>query len=293
MRRPLNRVHDFSGAIGDRIVVDGGNAARRLGGAVKWPFQRLAWAFQDRVIWPLQDRRPNPQSTRRAIGVGGAVAAVAGAVVVAVLLVGSNGSDGSAATLASSSAPTVKIAQPEHEPAAPTLQGATPDFKAAAKDGSSAGGSSEPAEPTPTESGPAAASSSSSSAATDKISSAPTAEASGAASSPAGPAAIAVAHRFANAFVAYETGGIEAPVRDAFGETATPELSRALLRRPPRLPSGVDVPEAKVLNVVPGPSRDQVYPVSVSLVRLGVTSELRLSMERDKNDEWRVSDVLG
>lgn len=288
MRGPINRVRDFSGAIGDRFVVDGSDAVRRLGGAVRRPFQQVAWALQDRVIWPLQDRKPNPHSTRRAIGIGGAVAAVAGAAAAAVLLVGSNGSAGSSATVASSPAPAVEVVQPK-QPAAPTLQGAKPDFKAA-KDESSAGDSSEPAEPPPTESEPAA---SSSSAATDKISSAPTAEASGAASAPAGPAAIAVAHKFANAFVAYETGGVEAPVRDAFGETATPELSRALLRRPPRLPSGVKVPEAKVLNVVPGPSRGQIYPVSVSLVRLGVTSELRLSMERDKNDEWRVSDVLG
>jgi hypothetical protein len=292
MRGPINQVRDFLGAISDRIVVDGGNAVRWLGRTVGWPLKRVAWTFQDRVVWALQDRMPSPESRRRAIGIGGAVAAVAGAGVAGLLLAGSNGSEGSAATVASSQAPIVKVTRSEHEPAAPTLQGATPNFKAAAKDERSAADSSEPAEPTPTESA-TAGTGASSSAATDKISSAPTAEASSVASPPAGPAAIAVAHKFANAFVVYETGGVEAPVRDAFGETATPELSRALLRRPPRLPSGVEVPEAKILNVVPGPSRGPIYPVSVSLVRLGVTSELRLSMERDKNDEWLVSDVLG
>lgn len=292
MRGPINRVRDITGAIGDRVIVDGGSAARQVGRVVRWPFRRLAWALQDRVIWPLQDRMPDPQSARRAIGIGGGVAAVACAGVAALLLAGSNGSGGSAATVASSPVPTVQVARSEHQPPAPTLQGATPNFKAAAKDERSAADSSEPAEATPTES-ETPATASSSSAATDKISSAPTAEASGVTSPPAGPAAIAVAHKFAKAFLVYETGGVEAPVRDAFGETATPELSRALLRRPPRLPSGVEVPEAKVLNVVPGPSRGPIYPVSVSLVRLGVTSELRLSMERDKNDEWRVSDVLG
>ncbi len=48
-----------------------------------------------------------------------------------------------------------------------------------------------------------------------------------------------------------------------------------------------------MLNVVAAPSRGAVYPVSVSLLRLGVTSELRLSMEQKKNDGWRVADVLG
>jgi hypothetical protein len=55
----------------------------------------------------------------------------------------------------------------------------------------------------------------------------------------------------------------------------------------------VKVPRAKVLNVVAGPSRDGVYKVSVSLLRVGVTSELRLDMEKLKNADWRVTNVLG
>ena len=60
-----------------------------------------------------------------------------------------------------------------------------------------------------------------------------------------------------------------------------------------RQPADVEVPRAKVLNVVPGPSRGGVYTVSVSLLRVGVTSELRLEMERLKDEGWRVTNVLG
>jgi hypothetical protein len=82
-------------------------------------------------------------------------------------------------------------------------------------------------------------------------------------------------------------------VRKAFGQTATPELSHSLLRRPPRLPANVTVPKAKVVNVVAGPSHGGVYSLSVSLLRVGVTSELRLEMEQLKNKQWQVTNVLG
>ena len=83
-------------------------------------------------------------------------------------------------------------------------------------------------------------------------------------------------------------------MRAAFNETATPHLTRELLRRPPRLPAGVEVPKAKVLNVVAGPHKGDTYTLSVSLLRVGVTSELRLEMQRDpKNGVWRVVGALG
>ncbi len=48
-----------------------------------------------------------------------------------------------------------------------------------------------------------------------------------------------------------------------------------------------------MLNVVPGPSKGTVFTVSVSLLRVGVTSELRLEMEKLKKQGWRVTNVLG
>ena len=110
---------------------------------------------------------------------------------------------------------------------------------------------------------------------------------------PAPKAAKRVARHFAEAFVVYETGGIDAKVRSAFRHTTTKQLSKALLGRPPRQPAAVKVPQAKVVTVVAGPSKGSVYEVSVSLLRVGVTSELRLAMEQGPGKKWQVTNVLG
>jgi hypothetical protein len=110
---------------------------------------------------------------------------------------------------------------------------------------------------------------------------------------PAPKAAKKVARRFAEAFVVYEIGGIDTKVRKAFNRTTTKQLSRSLLHRPPRQPASVQVPKAKVVNVVAGPSKGKVYTVSVSLLRVGVTSELRLEMEQGVGKKWQVTNVLG
>jgi hypothetical protein len=110
---------------------------------------------------------------------------------------------------------------------------------------------------------------------------------------PAPKAAKRTARRFAQAFVAYEVGGVDGEVRKAFGQTSTRQLSRSLLQRPPRQPANVKVPKAKVVNVVAGPSKGSVYTVSVSLLRVGVTSELRLQLEQGPGKKWQVTDVLG
>ncbi len=184
--------------------------------------------------------------------------------------------------------------KPEPEPE-PTLQGAAPVLEAPDEESSKVAGSKA------VDSGAADASTSNTgNAATDTISSNPAARPTGASAStagvdgpPAGPAAVAVARKFAGAFVVYETGGNKSEVRKAFAATATPELAKALMQRPPRQPAGVEVPEAKVLNLVPAPSHDRIYPISVSLLRVGSTSELRLEMEQLKNKQWRVANVLG
>jgi hypothetical protein len=116
---------------------------------------------------------------------------------------------------------------------------------------------------------------------------------SGAAGPPAPKAAKRVARHFAEAFVVYETGGVDTKVRKGFGRTATKQLSKVLLQRPPRQPARVKVPQAKVVNVVASPSTGGVYEVSVSLLRVGVTSELRLQMERGPGKKWQVTNVLG
>ena len=110
---------------------------------------------------------------------------------------------------------------------------------------------------------------------------------------PAGPAAIKVARTFSDAFVLYEIGQGSAHVRSTFTNTASPALARSLLGRPPRQPDQVRVPKAKVLNIVAGPSSGSVYTISVSLLRVGLTSELQLEMEKTKRGDWHVTNVLG
>ncbi len=166
----------------------------------------------------------------------------------------------------------------------PVLEGATPDFTPG-RDGATAKVADAEtviaAESSDAEAG-APTSTATSSSADDEAAEDP------------GPAAIDVAREFSSAFVLYETGRSDAKVREAFGATATPQLARALLQRPPRLPANVKVPKAKVLNVVPGPRHGGTYTLSASLLRVGVTSELRIDVQRDeKTKEWRVTDVLG
>lgn len=261
----------------------------------------LSLALRDRVLWPVQDRFLALDDRARAGVAGGAVVLALALGIGGYSLVSSG--DGEPTTVSPvavattpAPAPEPAKAQPQPDPE-PTLQGATPVFKAPQGDGSAA------AEPEADE--PAVVASTAGNtgnAGTDTISSKPGASATAARAStatesvdgpPAGPAAIAVARKFADAFVVYETGAAKSEVRPAFKATATPEVTKALLQRPPRQPAGVEVPKAKVLNVVPAPSHDEIYPVSVSLLRVGVTSELRLEMEQLKNKDWRIVNVLG
>ncbi len=291
------------------------------------PVEAAAFAVQDRVIWPLQDRFAllGPGGERRLFA-GGAVAVVAGVGVAAALLLSSGGGATDTTTVeAVATAPRAPlIAKPAHSAPvqkAPTLHGAAPVFKPApATHGKAKVGGSEAVEAPPAEEA-ATSSSASANPATDKISSQPgkvvaqdgAAELSrvtGFDGPPAGPAAVKVAKEFAAGFVVYETGGPKSSYKDAFDATAVPELTRSLLERPPRQPAGVKVPQAKVVNVVAGPSNGSVYKVSVSLLRVGVTSELRLDLEQieppksgkgaarasgsdSQRPEWRVTNVLG
>jgi hypothetical protein len=177
---------------------------------------------------------------------------------------------------------------PAKEPAstAPVLQGTKPDFTAESGGGVSKSG------------GETAASDSSAATATANEASAANSTAeiasSGDGAKPAGPSATLVASQFASAFVLYETGHLNRKVRSIFNATATPRLTHSLLRRPPRLPANGEVPQAKVLNVVAGPHHGDTYSVSVSLLRVGVTSELRLDLQRDeKSGRWLVGDARG
>jgi hypothetical protein len=258
----------------------------------------LSLAVRDRVVWPLEDHFRSLSREGRAMVTGGAVVVALALGIGGYSLIASGSEESAPATQVAVTAPAPKPAAvkpaPKPKPA-PTLEGATPVFKAPAEHKAAKVSSSPPVEESA-----AAGTGKTGNAATDPISSTPAAP--GATASavdtsvdgpPAGPAAIAVARKFADAFVVYETGGEKSVVRKAFKATAVPEVTQALMERPPRQPAGVAVPKAKVLNVVPAPSHDRIYPVSISLLRVGATSELRLEMDQLKNKQWRVTNVLG
>jgi hypothetical protein len=263
-------------------------------------FEDLSLALRDRLIWPLQDRLLGLDDRGRAAVAAGAAVLALGIGIGGYSLAASDGSEPAPAPqVATTTKPAPQPAptpEPKPEPA-PTLQGAAPVLKAPEGDVAAQVTNSKAV----ADEGATVSASNTGNAATDTISSNPAARPAGATTStatsvdgpPAGSAAVAVARKFAAAFVVYETGGEKAAVRKAFEATAAPQLTKALMQRPPRQPAGIEVPKAKVLNVVPAPSHDRIYPVSVSLLRVGSTSELRLEMERLKSKQWRVVNVLG
>jgi hypothetical protein len=268
-------------AVEERVVWSAGDAAKSAFDAVKWPFERAAWAIEQRLLWPLQERFAEwDQPLRMVAAVGLVLIAVAAGVGGLIWAAPDNG--GNTAAVQSGAAPVALAPQASHTsaPDGSTLQGAPPVFAPPAAGAAAKVAGEEAVTAAPSEGVAKAGADSAASTV-------------GATGKPAGPAAIEVARKFSNAFVLYETGQSTAAVRTAFGETATPRLARSLLHRPPRLPANVKVPQAKVLNVVAGPSLGGVYSISVSLLRVGVTSELRLNMERTKSGKWQVTDALG
>ena len=292
----------FGWALRERLIWPLGDGLKALFEIVRWPVERLVWALQRKVLWPLRDRFATASGRGRIAVTAGAAVAVAAIAVLVVVFAGSSGSSGQPAAAAVAVAPASETKQaPAAKPAQPdpTLHGAAPVFKAPATTKKQDSAEVDPAEAIESSTDPSSAAGASS-AATDKISSDPAAATSSIEAEtpaipgrPAGPKAIAVARDFSRAFVVYETGGEESEVRDVFAATTTPQLAKALLKRPPRLPAKVKVPKAKVVNIVPGPSREGVYTLSVSLLRLDTTSELRLEMEQLKSKGWRVTNVLG
>jgi hypothetical protein len=286
VRWPLKR---FAWALEQHLLWRGSDLLRRAFETIRWPLERLVWVGERKLLWPLEERAAGRSQLSRAAGV---VAAVATGVGLLAVLSTSGGGPGREQVAAP--ARTVVASAPPPAPAAaaagPVLQGAPPSFSAPESTGVTATAGSTEAE---TDSGTAAdGASGETGAAADGASGETGAAASGAKPVPAGPVAMRVARRFAEAFVFYEIGERQARALAVFEETATPSLASALGERPPRLPANSQVPQARVLNLVPGPRRGKAYTVSVSLLRVGVTSELRLEMKK-ANGAWLVTDVRG
>jgi hypothetical protein len=276
----------------------GGTATRALLGLadiVRWPFERTLWAVEERVVWPLRERAAGWGPSRRTGAIGAVAAGGLAAILLAALLL-----PGSGATPEREAEPVVAIAPPSapqqaERPAKRALQGPPPKFSVAG--GVSAGqeeGGSPDADAAGASSAPDAADGTSAEAG---ASSAAEAEAGASASArkpaPAGPAAMKVARRFSKAFLNYEIGRDREAAKRVFAATATPRLAEALSDRPPRLPENGKIPKARVVNLVPGPRAGKAYTVSVSLLRVGLTSELRLDLLKQGKGRWRVTDVRG
>ncbi|HEX2393172.1 MAG TPA: hypothetical protein VHI77_09665 [Solirubrobacterales bacterium] len=296
--------HDAALTFEERVIWPSEDALRSAGGGVRRGVDGIRWNLQRRLLWPLQDGLRDPAVRRGAVALTAATLFVAALGVAGLLWASSRDSGGVGPTQVADIEPAPGPAPadaPKTKDSAATLHGATPVFAPPrggnARVGSTRGSGTAAREAAA--SSETAATASSSSAATGTISSSPSASSSTSPQAaavngpPAGPQALAVAREFANAFVVYEIGETEAKVRGTFRLTATRELAHSLLRRPPKQPAAVKVPQAKVLNVVPAPSHDGVYPVSVSLLRVGVTSELRLEMQKTKRHGWQVGNLLG
>jgi hypothetical protein len=269
-----------------------GRSVRFLAGIVdlvRWPFEHVAWSIERGLLWPLRERFAGWTPSGRNAGAAALVAVVAAAVVAGVLVrPGDEAAPEQVAGVTQAASPTAVPQPSAAQPRGPALHGVPPSFAVGkgvgvSKAANGTAGAAEPETPegatetstdaTPSEDGAGATTSS-------------------AKPVPAGPAAMKVARRFSEAFVFYEIGQRPARAKAVFGETAIPELATALGERPPRLPADAKVPKARVVNLVPGPRAGKAYTVSVSLLRVGLTSELRLELNK-KNGSWLITDVRG
>lgn len=292
---------DAAFAVEDRLALGAGG----LFDAVKWPFQRIGWAIENHLVWPIQDETADWSRGRRAWAVVALVLLAGGGAAAGIAISNPSSSGTKVVTLPGPNGASSAAHHAAVKPNGPVLEGIAPNFDSAG--GTGGGKASGQEEVISSNPGGATHGSEGVAAAGAKAADEPAPADSGAAANGpevAGPAAIKVARHFADAFVLYEIGKTSAHVKKVFAETASPDLAKALLRRPPRLPSNVKVPKARVLNVVVGPTHGSTYTLSVSLLRVGVTSELRLDMKRVPQEPsggsggegevaWQVTDVTG
>ena len=271
-------------AIQEGVFWRASDVGRALADDARWPFERAAWAVRRFIVWPVVDLFSN----RGALGRSGLAATVliagGAAAFGGVQLADREEPSPAMRQVAQVTAPVAEVenrvqnpvaADPEPEPTGPVLQGVAPTFEPVSNEDSEAAGATTAGDD----------SSDDSDTGDEAEANVPDPE--------SVPQPLAVARRFAAAFVSYEIGEGISEARTVFRETASPALAKALADRPPRQPASVEVPQAKVLNIVPGPRRDEMLAVSVSLLRLGATSELRLDLERTDDGDWLVGDVRG
>lgn len=281
MNDEQNHPHDADGPLPepDDLHVDG-----RTPGGLTWPIRRFYWFVEKHFLWPVADtfkRVANSFSYRSPLAYIGTtmLLTLTGAAIGAAVYFHNEADNPPAVTAQAPVDPeTVIAATPTPPPPATvvpenkakaddTLKGVVPDFENSSDTTTSDKGSGSDQ--------------------TDK---------------PKLPATVVkptkvpdspplkVAHNFAETFVDYEVGK-QGVARD-FQKTATTKLSKELKADPPRQPSNGKIPKATVMNVLKGKKKAGKLDVSVSLMRSGATSELRLALTQEKN-KWLVSEVRG
>jgi hypothetical protein len=261
------------------LIWPAADTARGAIEVVKWPFERIGWALERYLLWPVQDAIRAPEAAGRVALTAMLVTGLAVAAAAGVMISRDSGPERASSQVRMvAAAPTTAVAPAQPQPSSPTLEGAAPNFE------------SSPAE-TDGQAGAPAVDAGVASAAPGPVVDVPPS------AIPAAPGgekhALKAARDFAGAFVLYEIGENKAKVRRVFARTATPALAKALSERPPRLPGAVDVPKARIVNVILGERQREQIDASVSLLRLGNLSELRLTLTKDRKRGWAVSEVRG
>lgn len=255
-----------------------------------WPIRRIGWFLEKYVLWPVADsfrRIANAFRYRSPVAYIGTtlmLTVTAGAIAAAVYFYNQSEQDPEPLT-ADNAIPAETVVPPVPSPTQPsttsvdttpnsgdgetTLQGVVPNFATAGQQnrngqqgGNQQGGGANQLPGNVVRPAP----------------------------KPESPP-LNVAHGFATTFARYEIGR-KGSARE-FAGTATPKLARELRENPPKLPSTGQIPKATVVNVVKGKRRGNSMQVSVSLMRTGTASELRLGLVREKGKGWLVSEVRG
>ncbi|MGK2956488.1 MAG: hypothetical protein ACSLFI_12570 [Solirubrobacterales bacterium] len=258
----------------------------RTPGGLTWPIRRFFWALEKHFLWPIADsfkRITKSMRYRSPLAYIGATMLVMMTVATgaAAFYFYNEAEEGKEATIAEVPAatetivapttpvPTTPVTPPSDAKPDDTLKGVVPDFDTASGEssGSSGNGSSKKA-----------------------ASQDPSATVVKPAETPDSPP-LKVAHKFAQTFADYEIGR-KGAAKD-FEKTATAKLTSELKKNPPRQPSNGDIPRATVMNVVKGEKDGDTMDVSVSLLRSGATSELRLELDQANGKKWLVSEVRG
>ena len=260
--------------------------------------ERIAFPVQEKVVWPLEDRTERMGPRARALSFGAVVLVAAAAGVAGLIWAAPDGPHNAGTTpVATTAAPVADVEAAPEKPAAadparrrPRLQG---------RPGTAAASEVDPAKAI-VKSAPAASSTSSSSTRLPhRPRPPPLPRPSPSSRPPPSPAPRPAPPRSPSPATSPAPSSSTRPAA-ATARCARPSGRRRRRSWPRRCCDGrrgcrptSRCRRRRSSTSSRRPPTASVYPVSVSLLRVGVTSELRLEMEQLKGKDWRVTNVLG